>query len=163
MTRADAQQVAEMVARSGRRLRTIFISNSRPDKYLGLPVLTARFPEARVVSTAEVVADIEARGPRDLERLRTRYDAGTLCRLPARASAPGVQSAGVSGLRCEAVDGDCGPSSRSPRTPILRVEPGDLAVLISDNALEAMLARTPDDLKSRLESSSAVDRELHGW
>ena len=73
MTRADAERVAEAVARSGRRLRTIFITNSQPDKYLGLPVLTARFPEARVLSTPPVVADIEARGPGYLARLRERY------------------------------------------------------------------------------------------
>jgi glyoxylase-like metal-dependent hydrolase (beta-lactamase superfamily II) len=73
MTREDADAVAEMVAGSGRRLRAIFVTNSQPDKYLGLPVLIARFPDARVISTAEVVADIEARGPGYLERLRKRY------------------------------------------------------------------------------------------
>ena len=73
MTRKDAENVASMVARSGRRLRTIFITNSQPDKYLGLPVLTARFPEVRVVSTPDVVADIAERGPGYLERLRARY------------------------------------------------------------------------------------------
>ena len=73
MTRADAEQVADRVTRSGRRLRAIFITNSQPDKYLGLPVLVARFREARVVSTPEVVADIAARGPGYLERLRARH------------------------------------------------------------------------------------------
>ena len=73
MTLDDAEAVAGMVERSGRKLRTIFITNSQPDKYLGLPVLVERFPEARVLATAEVVADIEARGPGYLERLRRRH------------------------------------------------------------------------------------------
>jgi len=73
MTLADAEILADWIDRTGRRLRTIFITNSQPDKYLGLPVIVERFPDARVVSTPEVVADIEARGPGYLERLRGRY------------------------------------------------------------------------------------------
>jgi glyoxylase-like metal-dependent hydrolase (beta-lactamase superfamily II) len=73
MTLADAEQVAKRVDRSGRRLRLIFITNSQPDKYLGLERLTERFPEARVVSTPEVVAEIGERGPKYLERLRARW------------------------------------------------------------------------------------------
>ena len=73
MTRWDATAVGDLVERSGRELRAIFITNSQPDKYLGLAVLSERFPEARVISTPEVVADIAARGPRYLERLLARY------------------------------------------------------------------------------------------
>jgi len=73
MTVSDATTLADWIAQTGLRLRTIFITNSQPDKYLGLPVLVARFPEAKVVATPEVVADIEARGPGYLERLRERY------------------------------------------------------------------------------------------
>jgi len=73
MTRQDAAAVADRLDRSGRRLRAIFVTNSQPDKYLGLPVLLARFPEARAWTTPEVAADIAARGPGYLERLRGRY------------------------------------------------------------------------------------------
>lgn len=73
MTLDDAESVLEMVERSGRRLRTIFITNSQPDKYLGLAVLTERFPEARVLATSQVVSDIRARGPGYLRRLRARW------------------------------------------------------------------------------------------
>ncbi|MGI9592610.1 MAG: MBL fold metallo-hydrolase [Myxococcota bacterium] len=81
MTLDDAQAVAAMVERSGKELRTIFITNSQPDKYLGLPVLVERFPEARVLATPEVVADIEARGPGYLERLGRRYGDRIAARL----------------------------------------------------------------------------------
>ncbi len=73
MTLADAGEVADRIDRSGRRLQTIFITNSQPDKYLGLALLTERFPEARVLSTPEVAAEIAERGPKYLERLRARW------------------------------------------------------------------------------------------
>ena len=73
MTLPDAAEVAKRVERSGRTLRTVFITNSQPDKYLGLALLAERFPEARIVSTPEVVAEIAERGPKYLERLRARW------------------------------------------------------------------------------------------
>jgi glyoxylase-like metal-dependent hydrolase (beta-lactamase superfamily II) len=73
MTIADADEVAQLIDRSGRRLRTIFVTNSQPDKYLGLARLLARFPDARAVSTPEVAAEIAERGPAYLERLRARW------------------------------------------------------------------------------------------
>ena len=73
MTLLDAEQVAEMIDHSGRRLRTIFITNSQPDKYLGLARLREKYPEARVVATPEVAAEIAERGPKYLERLRARW------------------------------------------------------------------------------------------
>ncbi len=122
MTRADAEKVAELVARSGRRLRAIFVTNSQPDKYLGLPVLTARFPEARVVSTPEVVADIAARGPRYLARLRERYGedviAATLV-LPEPLSEDALEIEGHT-LRIERfVGGEC-PHAAALYVPSLR-------------------------------------------
>jgi len=73
MTLSDAEEVAGIIDRSGRRLRKIFITHSEPDKYLGLARLAERFPEARVVATPAVVADIVERGPGYLERLRARW------------------------------------------------------------------------------------------
>ena len=73
MTLLDADRVTEMIDHSGRRLRTIFITNSQPDKYLGLARLREKYPEARVVATPEVAAEIAERGPKYLERLRARW------------------------------------------------------------------------------------------
>ncbi len=122
MTRADAEQVADMVARSGRRLRTVFITNSQPDKYLGLPVLTARFPDARVVSTAEVVGDIEARGPGYLERLRARYGDDVIAErlvVPETLSADGLELEGQP-IRVERFTGGECPHAAALYVPALR-------------------------------------------
>ncbi len=73
MTRDDARGVAAMIEASGRRLEAIFITNSQPDKYLGLPVLTARFPGVRVLATPEVAAEIRERAPGYHARLRGRW------------------------------------------------------------------------------------------
>jgi glyoxylase-like metal-dependent hydrolase (beta-lactamase superfamily II) len=73
MTLADAEEVAKRIDRSERELRTIFITNSQPDKYLGLALLAERFPKARIVSTSEVATEIRERGPGYLERLRKRW------------------------------------------------------------------------------------------
>ncbi len=73
MTRADAAAVAQAVQASGRRLRFVFITNSQPDKYLGLPVLLEAFPDARVVTTPEVAAEIGQRAPAYRDRLEARW------------------------------------------------------------------------------------------
>jgi glyoxylase-like metal-dependent hydrolase (beta-lactamase superfamily II) len=73
MTRADAEAVGERIDATGRTLRTIFITNSQPDKHLGLAILTERFPEAHGVSTPEVIEDMRERGPGYVKRLRARY------------------------------------------------------------------------------------------
>lgn len=66
-TRSEAQKVVEAVKTSGRELKTIFITHDHPDHYLGLEVLTKAFPEARVLASPEVVAEIRktAEGKRE--------------------------------------------------------------------------------------------------
>ncbi|WP_420588345.1 hypothetical protein [Bacterioplanoides sp.] len=55
----DAQQLVNMVLASGKQLTTIYISQADPDYYFGLDVLTAAFPDARVVATAATVDKIK--------------------------------------------------------------------------------------------------------
>lgn len=46
------------------------VSHAHPDHFMGLDVITERFPKARVVSTQNVVADIRADGPSMLSMLQ---------------------------------------------------------------------------------------------
>lgn len=55
----DAQALVEMIKASGKKLTTIYISHGDPDFYFGLDVLTAEFPDARVVATPATVAKIK--------------------------------------------------------------------------------------------------------
>jgi glyoxylase-like metal-dependent hydrolase (beta-lactamase superfamily II) len=60
---SEAAQLADTIATSGKTLKTVMISHAHPDHFLGLDVIAERFPQARVVSTANVVADIKENGP----------------------------------------------------------------------------------------------------
>jgi glyoxylase-like metal-dependent hydrolase (beta-lactamase superfamily II) len=63
MLHGDALQLAQTIAKSGKTLKTVMISHAHPDHFMGLDVITERFPEAQVVSTGNVVADIQSDGP----------------------------------------------------------------------------------------------------
>lgn len=63
MLRSDAAQMVEAIAKTGKTLTTVMISHAHPDHFMGLDAITERFPRARIVSTANVVADIKADGP----------------------------------------------------------------------------------------------------
>jgi glyoxylase-like metal-dependent hydrolase (beta-lactamase superfamily II) len=63
MLRSDALKLAEQIARSGKTLRTVFVSHAHPDHFMGLDVITARFPQARILATKDVVEDIKKDGP----------------------------------------------------------------------------------------------------
>lgn len=63
MLRADSAQIAKGIEKTGKTLTTVMISHAHPDHFMGLDVITERFPQARIVSTANVVADISADGP----------------------------------------------------------------------------------------------------
>jgi glyoxylase-like metal-dependent hydrolase (beta-lactamase superfamily II) len=50
LTVSHAAKVADMAARSGKRLAAIFVSNGDPECYLGLSVLKSRFPDVRILA-----------------------------------------------------------------------------------------------------------------
>lgn len=58
-TRADALRIASNVLDSGKTLKIIFISQADPDYYFGAEVLKQIFPDAKLVSTPAVVAEIK--------------------------------------------------------------------------------------------------------
>jgi glyoxylase-like metal-dependent hydrolase (beta-lactamase superfamily II) len=63
MLPGDAVQIADGIDKSGKTLTAVMISHAHPDHFMGLEVIAERFPEAQVVSTANVVADIKTNGP----------------------------------------------------------------------------------------------------
>ncbi|WP_130734051.1 MBL fold metallo-hydrolase [Flavobacterium sp. J27] len=58
-TLADAENVAQEIKKSGKKLTTIFISHGDPDFYFGLEVFKRHFPEAIVYATEETVEHIK--------------------------------------------------------------------------------------------------------
>lgn len=58
--RNDAQTLVDRIKATGKPLTTIYISHSDPDYYFGLDVITAAFPNAKVIATPATIAAIEA-------------------------------------------------------------------------------------------------------
>ncbi|MDD8059070.1 MULTISPECIES: MBL fold metallo-hydrolase [Shewanella] len=58
--RNDAQAVVELIKQSGKKLTTIYISHGDPDYYFGLDVITAAYPNAKVLSSATTQEYIKA-------------------------------------------------------------------------------------------------------
>jgi len=58
--RNDAQKLVEKIKATGKKLTTIYISQSDPDFYFGLSTLHAAFPQAKIVATQATVDTINA-------------------------------------------------------------------------------------------------------
>jgi len=56
LLKAHAAELVDWVAQSGRNLTTIYITHGHADHFFGLAALSERFPMARAIATAEVVA-----------------------------------------------------------------------------------------------------------
>ena len=59
MSAQHARELVDWVAGSGKNLVTIYVTHAHGDHYLGLKLLLDRFPNARAVATAPVVAAIQ--------------------------------------------------------------------------------------------------------
>jgi glyoxylase-like metal-dependent hydrolase (beta-lactamase superfamily II) len=59
-TRSQAKKVSEMVKASGKNLVAILVTHAHPDHYLGLEVLKADFPKAKIIAAPEVIKGIQA-------------------------------------------------------------------------------------------------------
>ena len=72
-TLADAKEVAEAVAASGKNLTTVFVTHSHPDHYFGFPALKERFPNARLVALPQTVSDIEKTWEAKVKQWQPQY------------------------------------------------------------------------------------------
>lgn len=57
--RNDALSLVELIKQSGKKLTTIYISHGDPDFYFGLDVITAAYPDAKVLASAETQSYIK--------------------------------------------------------------------------------------------------------
>lgn len=58
LTVAQCEELADKIAGTGKKLRTIYVTHAHGDHFLGLKVLRDRFPEAKALATPEVVASM---------------------------------------------------------------------------------------------------------
>lgn len=59
-TLSDGRALAEAIKATGKRLTTVYVSQSDPDYYFGLRPIVAAFPDARVLAAPETVSAIKA-------------------------------------------------------------------------------------------------------
>ncbi len=95
--RSEASKLADMIAQSGKTLKTVFISHAHPDHFLGSDVIAERFPKARFVTTRNVVDDLERSGPWMLSLLQNKLGAEGPTRLvlPAAVSGTSIELEGA--------------------------------------------------------------------
>ena len=60
----EAANAVEFVRASGKNLKYIVVTHGHPDHFFGLQVLRDAFPNARIIATADVIADIAAYAPK---------------------------------------------------------------------------------------------------
>lgn len=66
-TFSDGRALAEAIRATGKRLTTIYVSQSDPDYYFGLGPVRAAFPQARVIAAPETVAAIQGNVAKKIE------------------------------------------------------------------------------------------------
>jgi glyoxylase-like metal-dependent hydrolase (beta-lactamase superfamily II) len=72
-TRSQAALLGDTIAKSGKRLTTIYITHAHPDHFFGLEILQQRFPDARIIARPTVVAEMKAEGPGKIEQWKPLY------------------------------------------------------------------------------------------
>ncbi|MEM9550692.1 MAG: MBL fold metallo-hydrolase [Pseudomonadota bacterium] len=74
---ANATNLADMIAATGRTLETVFITHKHPDHLLGLEAIVTRFPDAKVVTHAKIRPEIEKSAQGYLDYISQGAPAGT--------------------------------------------------------------------------------------
>jgi glyoxylase-like metal-dependent hydrolase (beta-lactamase superfamily II) len=126
----DGRAVARAIAATGKRLTTVYVSQSDPDYYFSLGPIRAAFPEARVIAAPAAVAAIEASVQKKLDIWGPRLGAnGPQTRadvvIPTPSDEPTLV---VDGEVVEIVDAQGLANRRSLWVPSLRAVVGGVMV-----------------------------------
>src|SRR6266850_8180247 len=88
MSAQHSRELVDWVAGSGKNLVTIYVTHAHGDHYLGLKVLVDRFPNAKAVATAPVVAAIQQQIAPDF--VKSVWEPRFPGQLPPQLTAPEV-------------------------------------------------------------------------
>ena len=86
LSEQHSKELVEWVVASGKQLVAIYVTHSHGDHYFGLKLLLDRFPDARALATAPVVAAI--RGQITPEAVKSVWEPRFPGQLPAQLIAP---------------------------------------------------------------------------
>jgi glyoxylase-like metal-dependent hydrolase (beta-lactamase superfamily II) len=85
--KSEVSDLGDMIEQTGKRLTTIYITHGHLDHFLGIGQLITRFPGARPVASAAVVADITSSVARQEKQWQRRFGDATRTSEPSRTAA----------------------------------------------------------------------------
>ena len=157
--RDDVEALGDMIADSGRKLTTMFITHGHGDHYFGAGRLVERFAGAQVVTTPGVIAFIKAHREQDLATFSAMFgDAVVTPTVTPSPLASGVIT--LEGHALHVIDvgqGDVAPTAVLHVQVLQAVIAGDVAY----NQIHQMLGFSgPSEWERWIESLDAIER-LH--
>jgi glyoxylase-like metal-dependent hydrolase (beta-lactamase superfamily II) len=149
MLRSDATRLADFVQASTKTLAAVMISHAHPDHFMGLDVIVERFPRARVVSTANVAADVKQDGPWMLSLLQGKLgpEGPTRLVIPEPLSEPILR---IDGILLEVIEFGEGESKHSATIYLPPLKALMSADLVYNNAHLYLAERHLDSWLTRL-------------
>jgi glyoxylase-like metal-dependent hydrolase (beta-lactamase superfamily II) len=99
-TRSDAHRVVAWILESGKTLEAIYVTHDHPDHFFSMEVITQAFPNAKVYSAPQVVADIWQSIPLKIKRWSPMLGANG----PRYPTAPAALEGGVLMLEGERIE-----------------------------------------------------------
>jgi glyoxylase-like metal-dependent hydrolase (beta-lactamase superfamily II) len=154
--RSEVSAVGDMIEQTGKRLTTIYITHGHLDHFLGIGQLIERFPGARPVATAAVVADIKSSVAEQEKQWQARFgdDVDKTSVLPQPLDSDVIELEGHQLRVLEVAQGDIAPSTVVHIPSIDTVIGGDVVY----NRIHMMLALTgPAEWQKWIDSIDLVE------
>jgi glyoxylase-like metal-dependent hydrolase (beta-lactamase superfamily II) len=156
-TESEITALGDMIEQTGKRLTSIYITHGHYDHYYGLGQLVTRFPDAKPVATAAVVADINATLDDQAKQWQGFFgdDFAKASVLPQPLEGNGIDLEGQELRVIEVGQGDIAPSTVVHIPSIDTVVAGDVVY----NRIHPMLALTgPKEWQAWIDSVDQVAR-----
>jgi glyoxylase-like metal-dependent hydrolase (beta-lactamase superfamily II) len=111
--KSEVSALGDMIEQTGKRLTTIYITHGHLDHFLGIGQLLERFPGARPVATAAVVADIKSTVAEQEKQWQTRFgdDVDKTAVIPEPLERNVIDLEGQELRVIEVAQGDISPST----------------------------------------------------
>lgn len=154
--RADVAALGDMIAATGKRLTTIFVTHGHADHWYGIEALVRRFPSAKPVATAGVVEYIEESKALASRQWRGMFGQRVVdANVPPEAVSGSIELEGHELPIIEVGQGDIAPSTVLHAPSIDAVVAGDVVY----NKIHMMLGlSSPEEWPLWIDSIDQIER-----